>query len=159
MPRLVVVLPLAPLEDGDGFPLSAWPLHVTVAPTFEITESIETVVEAIRPAVARSTELPLVAGGNEGFGRALDIPVTIVVPTPELLLLHRELVECLTLLGAAFDDPDFIGDGYRAHITKTRTACMYPGESMTATQAALVDMRPMGDARLRQVVWTAPLGG
>jgi hypothetical protein len=158
MPRLVVVLPLAPLEDGDGFPLNAWPLHVTIAPTFEIGVSTDRVAEVIRPVVARSAELRLTAGPDEGFGRALDIPVTVVVPTPELLLLHRELMDRLTRTGAIFDDPDFTGDGYRAHVTKTRAAGVNPGDTMTATQATLVDMKPHGEDRLRRVVWAAALG-
>ena len=30
MGRFAVVLPLEPLAAGDAFPVSAWPLHVTV---------------------------------------------------------------------------------------------------------------------------------
>jgi hypothetical protein len=69
------------------------------------------------------------------------------------------LVAVLTDIGAVFDDPEFIGDGYRAHVTKTRAAQSAPGEVLTLTQVAIVDMEPEGDGRLRRVVWAVSLTG
>ena len=53
--RLVVVLPLQPLTVGDGFSLSDWPLHVTVAPTFVVTADLNAVTAALSaPSCGRS---------------------------------------------------------------------------------------------------------
>jgi 2'-5' RNA ligase superfamily len=157
VPRLVIVLPLQPLTAGDGFTLREWPLHVTVAPTFVVDVDIETVLVAISPLLISQPRLRLRAGPDEGFGRSQSIPVTVVDPSPELNDLHARLKAALTAVGAVFDDPNFVGAGYRAHVTKTRLAHTHPGDVLKLDQAAVVDMAPEGDRRLRRVVWTIPL--
>ena len=85
--------------------------------------------------------------------------MSVVEPARALSDLHERLVAALTEIGAVFDDPEFIGAGYRAHVTKTRAAQSRPGDVLTLTQAAIVDMEPEGDRRLRRVVWVIPLTG
>ncbi len=157
--RLVVVLPLQPLTVGDGFSLSDWPLHVTVAPTFVVTADLNAVTAALTPVLRSQRTLRVEVGRDEGFGRSGRIPVSVVEPTPRLNDLHCRLVAVLSDIGAVFDDPEFIGPNYRAHVTKTRAAQSHPGEELTLTQAAIVDMEPKGDGRLRRVVWAVPLLG
>jgi len=154
VPRLVVVLPLQPLELGSGFALRDWPLHVTVAPTFVIEQGLPAVLAAITPRLAEQRSIGVCAGPDEGFGRSGNIPVTVVDASVELINLHLALVGALRVAGAVFDDPDFVGAGYRAHVTKTRTAQLSPGDPMLLRQAVVVDMEPAGDDRLRRVIWT-----
>lgn len=155
--RLVVVLPLQPLAAGDGFSLREWPLHITVAPTFVVHQDCNAVISTISPVLRSQTRLLVLAGPDQGFGRSQAIPVTVVDPSPELTNLHHRLLIALTAVGAVFDDPDFTGAGYRAHVTKTRLAHVHPGDHLTLDQVAVVDMAPEGDRRLRRVVWTSPL--
>ena len=159
MSRLVVVLPLQPLAVGDGFSLSDWPLHVTVAPTFVVTVDLSAVAGVISPELRRQPGLGVRVGHDEGFGRSGKIPVSVLEPAPALADLHSRLVAALTELGAVFDDPEFVGAGYRAHITMTPAARSQPGDELTLTQAAIVDMEPEGDRRLRRVVWALALNG
>jgi hypothetical protein len=156
VPRLVVVLPLDPLHDGDGFSLRDWPLHLTVAPTFTRID-LPAVVRAITPVLLAQRSFRLRVGQDEGFGRSQKIPVSVVEPSAELTDLHVALLDALRLAGADFDDPEFIGNGYRAHVTMTRRARVSAGDQLTLHQAAIVDMAPEGDQRLRRVVWTMTL--
>jgi 2'-5' RNA ligase len=158
MPRLVVVLPLVPLALGDGWALNDWPLHVTIVPTFETESTAADVGAALMPLLAGRARFTVLAGFDEGFGRAADIPVTIIEPSSELVELHASLVSAVKSGGGVFDDPDFVEDGYRAHVTKTRHAAVLPGDSLELAQIAIVDMAPQGDARLRHVVWCQSLG-
>lgn len=158
MPRLVVVLPLVPLALGDGWALNDWPLHVTIVPTFETESTAAEVGAALKPLLAGRGHLTVLTGFDEGFGRAADIPVTIIEPAGELVELHASLVAAVKSGGGIFDDPEFIEDGYRAHVTKTRYAETKSGELLRLRQIALVDMAPQGDARLRHVVWCQSLG-
>jgi hypothetical protein len=157
MSRLVVVLPLVPLSDDAAFSLADWPLHVTIAPTFTIEIDISEVISLLDSRVTWAGSLSVLAGHDEGFGRAGDIPVTVVAATEPLLELHDHLVDVLGSAGAIFDDPDFVGPGYRPHVTKTRHAFVTPAQTLVLQQAALVDMEPMGDDRLRRVAWTRAL--
>jgi 2'-5' RNA ligase len=155
--RLVVVLPLLPLRHGDAFTLATWPLHLTLVPTFVVDLDLDAVVAVIQPALARQSALLVTVGGDEGFGRAQRIPVSLIEDSSELIPLHHVLLDGLTAAGAAFDDPDFTGGGYRPHITMTRTARAHPGELLRLGQATVVDMEPIGPTRLRRVAWAAPL--
>jgi hypothetical protein len=155
--RLVVVLPLEPLQPGDGFPLREWPLHVTVAPTFVVQTALSHVVAAIEPVLADRPGLSAVAGEPEGFGPSQTIPVTVVEPNADLTALHLRLVDALRQVDAVFDDPQYVGPGYRAHVTATRLAAAAPGQRLWMDQAAIVDMAPYGERRLRRVVWVTAL--
>jgi hypothetical protein len=95
----------------------------------------------------------------------------VLVPSPELSTLHRRLLAALTTVdtvnpagtggpaGTVFDDPEYTGPGYRAHVTVTVDARLQAGEVAVLRQAAIVDMEPIGPQRLRQVVWISELGG
>ena len=51
MPNYVVVLPVTPLELGDGFTVADWPLHVTVVPKFVSTVDASKLVAVLRASV------------------------------------------------------------------------------------------------------------
>jgi len=160
--RLVVVLPLLPLAIGDGFSLKEWPLHLTVAPTFvigadDIDADIADVSMAITPVLAGQPQLTVRAATDAGFGHAGKIPVTLIEQSAELAGLHDRLVAALLAIGAAFDDPEFTGPGYQPHVTMTRSGRVSLGDQLTLRQAALVDMAPAGDRRLRRVAWARTL--
>lgn len=155
--RAVVVLPLRPLQVGDSFTLARWPLHLTVVPTFVAEGNLEAVVAIIKPLLQGGPPLELRVGADEGFGRAQRIPVSLIEPTTELNALHRGLIAVLTARGAVFDDLDFIGSGYRPHITVTKLDRVQPGDLLRLEQATIVDMEPIGLQRLREVVWVTPL--
>jgi hypothetical protein len=162
VPRLVVVLPLRPMRLGEAFSLRTWPLHVTVAPTFVTDADAAAVAAAIAPVVATTPAMSVTAAGEEGFGPSGRVPVTVLVPTPGLSTLHRRLIEALCTVGTAgtvFDDPEYTGPGYRAHVTVTAEARLQTDEVAVLRQAAIVDMEPIGPQRLRQVVWISELGG
>ena len=65
MPRLVVVLPLSPMRDGDSFAVKDWPLHITVSPPF-LTDAAPSDIADMAPRAATSgrtvlATLPLLA--------------------------------------------------------------------------------------------------
>jgi len=151
------VLPLLPLMAGDAFTLREWPLHVTAAPTFVIAGGLPTALPAVTDVLQAQQTLVLRVGPEEGFGHATNVPVSLVEPTTELIRLHESLVTALLAAGAQFDDPEFVGAGYRPHITLKGVAALQPGAGLTLQQAAVVDMAPAGDRRVREVVWTTEL--
>jgi hypothetical protein len=156
------VLPLQLLAVGAGFPLKDWPLHLTVAPTFvigadDVAADMTAVLTAITPILAAQRTLTVRAGPDAGFGHSGKIPVTLVEPSADVLDLHRRLLDELLTVGAEFDDPEFVGPGYRPHVTVTRSARVSMNDLLTLRQAALVDMTPAGHRRLRRVIWARPL--
>jgi hypothetical protein len=152
MTRLVVVLPLTPLEVGAGFAVSAWPLHVTVLPPFRTDAPADRIADAIDAATRTVPALTVVAGDTELFGRRHDIPVTLIEPHDDLTALHTTLVRAIRPFAAAPDEPAFTGPGFRAHVTHKPPARIHPGDVLTLEQVALVDMLPRADAAGRTVL-------
>jgi hypothetical protein len=158
MTRYVTVLPLEPLAVGDGFSVSSWPLHVTIVPTFETELSPQAVGAAIDFATVGQAPITAVVGEDAMFGSFATVRVALVTPSPPLDTLHRVSLAGVAALGAVFDDPQFIGDGYRPHVTATRRRRSNPGDILRLSQIALVDMKPSGEASERRVVWAKTLG-
>lgn len=157
MSRLVVVLPLAPLQQGERFEVAEWPLHITVLPPFltqakpeHITSVLEGIASACGPIVGVADEDAL-------FGRRHNIPVTVMAPNAALTQLHRALIEALRPFGAEPDEPAFTGNSFRAHVTVKGERRIHPGDTVHLTQLALVDMVPRHEGG-RTVLAVFPLG-
>ncbi len=92
-------------------------------------------------------------GPDAQFGRNGSVPVSLVEPEPALQRFHTAAPEALgpqaDLPGARHNGPN-----YRPHVTHAGTR-LVPGEQVLIRQAALADMRPDDDPRLRRVlaVW------
>jgi len=158
MSRLVVVLPLEPLQVGAAFPVSAWPLHVTVLPPFLTAAGADAIAAAIGSAVGAHPPITVVAGNDELFGRRHDIPVSLVLPDDRLTGLHRTLVDALLPFAAEPEEPAFTGPGFRAHVTHKPPARVWPGDQLTLRQIAVVDMLPRAAAAGRTVLAVHSLG-
>ncbi|TFD28368.1 2'-5' RNA ligase family protein [Cryobacterium cryoconiti] len=165
MSRLVVVLPLTPLRTGDSFPVSDWPLHITVLPPFHTDAAASVIAHVISGVVAATiagapgggTALTPVAGADALFGRREDVPVTLIEDDPQLTGLHRALVDAVRPFASTPDEPAFTGPGFRAHITIKNGARVHEGQRLALSQIALVDMAPRSAASGRTVLATFPL--
>lgn len=152
MPRLVIVLPVTPLRVGDSFAVSAWPLHVTALPPF-LTDAPSVEIAAAIAGVARGRPpVPAVVGNDELFGRRHDIPVSLILPNEALTALHHALLRAIRPFAAVPDEPAFTGGGFRAHVTHKPPARLHPGDALSLTQLALVDMLPRAHTAGRTVL-------
>ncbi|GAA3878050.1 hypothetical protein GCM10022381_20600 [Leifsonia kafniensis] len=157
MSRLVIVLPLTPLQVGESFAVADWPLHITVLPPFLTHAEPTDVAAAINEAAAGQPSLTARVGHDELFGRRHDIPVSVVDDNPALTALHRTLKEAMRLFAASPEEPAFTGPGFRAHVTVKRQGRVHEGDLLTLTQIALVDMAPRAAASGRTVLATLDL--
>jgi hypothetical protein len=155
MPHYVAVLPLEPLNVGDGFSMSAWPLHVTIVSNFS-SELVPAAVGALLTPAPQAMDV--VVGGEAMFGARENVRVALVEHSNTLHAAHRDLVDRVRSSGAEFDNPEYLDDGYRPHVTATKRGRAQIGDRLHLTQLALVDMQPFGAGGLRRVVWVADLG-
>lgn len=142
MARLVVVLPLTPLREGDRFPVSDWPLHVTVLPPFSTDATGSEIGAAIGSAASGQPALKVVAADDALFGRRHDIPVTVIADNGRLTELHQALRVAVRPFATTPDEPAFTGPGFRPHVTIKPHGRVHQGEKLTLTQIAVVDMEP-----------------
>jgi 2'-5' RNA ligase len=157
MPRLVVVLPLVPLEVGESFAMRDWPLHITVLPPFLTDAAPEQIADAIAAATFGLPAITAIAGGDELFGRRHTVPVTVVENNEALVRLHHTLAAAVLPFAAAPDEPAFTGPGFRPHVTVKPHARAHEGDELTLVQLALVDMAPRAAPEGRLVLATRPL--
>lgn len=158
MPRLVVVLPLTPLETGASFFVAAWPLHITVLAPFETDASPDEIARATAAALAGFPAITVVAGQDELFGRHHDIAVTLIDENAALTRLHDLLVAVLRPLATSPAEPAFSGPDFRAHVTVKSQGRVHAGDALRLTQIALVDMVPRASSSGRTVLATLKLG-
>lgn len=156
MLRLVVVLPLSPLGEGDSFAVSHWPLHITVLPPFLADASVAQITDAVRSAASGFTAMRVVAGHDEMFGRRHDVPVTVMVENERLSIQHRALVDAVRPFAGAPDEPAFTGPGFRPHITMKAHGRVHEGDELILEQIAIVDMA-LRSSPGRKVLATIPL--
>ena len=154
MPRLVIVLPLSPLREGDSFAVTEWPLHITVLPPFHTDAEPTAVAAAIASIHLPDSPLRVTAGDDEMFGRRENIPVTLIDDDAALTQLHRDLIDAVRPLAAIPDEPAFTGARFRPHVTIKGQSRVQECERLTLTQIALVDMAPRASAAGRTVLYT-----
>ena len=159
MPRLVVVLPLSPLQEGDSFAVKDWPLHITVLAPFHTEAEPAEVAEVIASVAALQPPVPVRAGRDEMFGRRENIPVTVIDEQEALWRLRDALVAGVRPLATSPDEPAFTGSRFRPHITIKGDNRVHDGDEFTLGQIALVDMAPRAAASGRTVLAAFPLGG
>lgn len=157
MTRLVVVLPLAPLRDGESFAVRDWPLHVTVLPPFDTDAEPAEIAATIASAASAHTALTVVAGHGELFGRHHDVPVTVLIEHEALERLRKTLVEAVRPLAASPDAKAFTGTRFRPHVTTKHHARVHEGDQYSLSQIALVDMAPRASPGGRAVLATVNL--
>src|SRR5690554_5768470 len=146
MTRLVVVLPLSPLQVGDLFAVHEWPLHVTVLPPFTTDVTGTELGRVISTATREQPALHVVAAGDELFGRQHDIPVTVLAQNEQLTALHHKLRAAVRPFAAQPDEPAFTGEGFRPHVTVKSHGRVHEGDAFTLSQLAVVDMAPRASA-------------
>lgn len=157
MSRLVIVLPLQPLQAGESFAVADWPLHITVLAPFLTDAAPADIAAAIASAVSGQGSLTVVAGRDELFGRRKDVPVTLIVDDGALARLHRSLVDAVRPFAADPAERAFTGPDFRAHVTVKGDSRVNEGDELSLAQVALVDMAPRMGPNGRSVLATVPL--
>lgn len=154
MGRFAVVLPLEPLAAGEAFPVSAWPLHVTVVEPFETRHDAAWVVDLMTPVLHGRRAIETEAFDRARFGPRRDVPVTLLRDAGPLGAMR------VRLLGALRDADVDVARArvdYRPHVTDAASGSIAPGRTVRLPQVALVDLRPPEGRSMRTVSAVWPL--
>lgn len=152
MSRLVIVLPLTPLEVGASFAVHEWPLHVTVLAPFLTHAEPRLIADAAAAASADLTAITATAGPDALFGRREDVLVTLLNENAQLTQLHQRLIAAVRPFAAKPHEPALTPSGFRAHVTVKGAARVHAGDELSFTQIAVVDMAPRAHAGGRTVL-------
>lgn len=157
MQKYVIIKLLEPIKEGTQFAASEWPLHVTLVPRFALNLEDTGLLEKLAALLRSHKPVEVVAGTDELFGEFNNIKVTLLEKTPELMNLHNTIISLLKSAGAVFDEPSFIEEGFRPHVTVQSKRRVHQGDLVKIDELNLIDMFPGGDINQRKVLKTIKL--
>lgn len=144
----------SPTEDGLQFPMSAWPLHITLADTFAIDRQTTDIDAKLTALLSQIDAASTRAAENATLGTT---PVVLLEKTPSLLVLHLGIISLLEENGAIFNHPEFTKAGFLPHSTVQKDTRLYAGNHIVIDSISLVDMFPNGDWQQRKIITTFAL--
>ncbi|MDB5176039.1 MAG: hypothetical protein JWM81_897 [Candidatus Saccharibacteria bacterium] len=107
-------LEVTPLNVGKAY--ASLPLYCTLMYRFHSPLSAQELIAAVEPLFARTKPLLLEAGEHQAFGPR-QVLVTMLRPSPVLLLLHNALYTALNDLGVTYAEAEWVGSGYKPHVS------------------------------------------
>jgi 2'-5' RNA ligase len=133
------------LDQGDTFSSLDWPLHVTIAGSFETPISVDEIIEGLAN-IAKSTHNFTITFGDIAYlGPKNDTEVTLVDNNKDLLILLGKITTFLTSIGTIFRNPSFYSvEGFVPHATVQSNERKNTGESTHLDSFSLVQHEPDG---------------
>lgn len=128
------------------------PLHCTLMHWFLIDAPADALVKDICSVIQRNKPVPLESCKRELFGLNCDVPVHTVRPTTDLMTFHHNVYRQLQALNATFPYPQWVGEGYRPHVSDVGSRTFAPGSrhiSENVILYQLVNDRPQTGKRLK----------
>ncbi len=94
-----------------------WPLHLTLAPWFELSgKELPGFLADVESIVASYAPLQLSQAGSATFSPS-KVKVTLIKTTPEIIKLHQDLLFAIRNRHATLLSAIYTGSNYRPHIT------------------------------------------
>lgn len=156
--RFAIVAFLDDVALETEFDAGELPLHVTLLGPSETEADLGQVEAAVDAALAQFAPFEVEGGDEELFGPRRDVEVTLVEHDGDLAAAHLELLAQLRQLdGVRVANPEYVGRGYRPHVTATADERIERGERFELDAIAILDLAPDGDRARRRVVAQFPL--
>lgn len=159
MQKYVLIKLLEKVEEGTEFPATNWPLHVTLASNFVVDWENTNLFDKLSALLADCKPVEAIVGDDEHFGAQKQIHVTLLEMNQELASLHNDIIALLKSVGAVFDEPQYLEEGFRAHATVQPHARLHKADRIIIDELTIVDMFPHNDISRRKLLKTIKLSG
>lgn len=136
MNAFLFVLEVEPMKLGHVY--EVLPLHCTLVHWFHTERNAEDILRAVKEKIEEHAPVTLTSQKAALFGREENIPVH-TVHGEGLHLLHNDLVEILNTLTVTYSEPEFVGNGYKPHVTTHGEKTFTPGSITTVKNVYLVE--------------------
>jgi len=140
--------------SSANFSALEWPLHVTLLPIFTLRRPLEKLVYQLDRLTLSIAPFDIKTEGQALFGADKDVRVSLVRPDKEIVDLHNKLVTMSRSVLAIYDTPQFIGKGYRPHMTIQDEEELHDGQIYRIENVSLVDMYPNNNINRRAIIDT-----
>lgn len=158
--NLIFVAFVEPVAEGQVFPRTDWPLHITLvrfdvrfdAATTGSADVAERIAGLADAPAAAALGTALAVGEDAAFGRNGSVPVSLIEPQQDLQGLHAQLVAAVGSMDGRILTPAHTLAGYRPHVSHHGGKRLHRGDAVVLDRVALVDMAPGGDHAIRRVL-------
>lgn len=144
----LLALEVAPLEIGGVY--DVLPSHCTLMHRFWSGLSPTQLTEKLKPIFDGTEAIELVFESKAVFGPP-PVHVNKIKETPKLKSLHMRLYEKLRNLGAEFTAPQWVTDGYKAHVTERLDAPFGVGHRHISPSVYLIEVKAPGNKEARYI--------
>lgn len=156
--KYAIIQAFEPVPVGMEFSANGWPLHVTIADTFGIEWSAETMIRRLAELLKNHPQAASVVGDDRLFGDDGSIRVALLEKTDSLVALHNDVVELLEHGGWKPNDPQYARAGFLPHSTVQPHARLRKGDRVLFNTLSVIDMFPGGDPYRRRLLAALPIG-
>lgn len=140
---------------GFEFPREETPLHATLAGVFAINQTGDDIAAILNEGLDEERAFDIEGEVIESWGEGLN--VTTIKRSDEFDELYRKVQEILLNNSAVFNEPEYLGDGFRPHVTVQKSGRLGIGSTAVIRNVSLVDMFPNSDGNQRRIHATIKL--
>jgi hypothetical protein len=133
------------------------PLHLTHVDSFEIGLNAEELASKLGQVLATQRPFSIKATADTMLGPDKDIPVTMLELTPELVSLHKVIMDMLDVEGATLKNPHFHRDDFSPHVSIYGTRRVAIGEEVLIEDVSIGVKTGDGADAVHHIVATVPL--
>jgi len=139
------------------FAYTDWPLHVTLLANFTISQSLEKLIEKLELYAQETAPFEIMSDGESLFGPHQNVAVSLIRPSESIRKVHTDLMAITKALGAEYDEPKFMGEGFRPHATKQADSRLADQQIHVLKDFTFVDMYPDNNIERRKIIKTFEL--
>jgi len=155
--KYTIVQLLESVPEGTIYKPADWPLHTTLTDIFAIDWDEETLLQNCIQESQKLQTVSTIAVEDVWFGDEKNIQVTLLEKNEAITKLHLELVSFLEKGNVRFNVPDFVGNGFKPHVTVQKDKRLHKGDEVIINALTVIDMFPDSDPYLRKVLKTIPI--
>lgn len=151
---LVIVSLLDKLPDTDTILRAEWPQHVTLIPWFKFSD-VGLLTNTLGRFASSQQPFSQTVGELELFGPERKIPVNVLEEQDQVKRMHGQLAQLLAAAGVDFEEPEWMLENYRAHITRFETnkdRFYHPGDEITFNNMCLVQLTSPTTTRILKYI-------
>jgi len=136
------------------FSSEKWPLHLTLLMHFNTDKPVEHIVTELEKCTNKLKAFEVLVESESEFGPNLNVPASIIQASKELSELHANLMGVVKKLDATYDEPIYIGTGYRPHVTTQGGVKLSIGQTLLVDNVTLAERIEVPKGKLIKIVKT-----
>jgi hypothetical protein len=139
-------LEVTPLAINASY--TSMPLYCTLVHSFHSKLPVQELISGVQQVFAHTSPITLTAVDHQAFGPR-QVLVTLLEDSPELLELHNSLYTTLNQLGVNYTEAEWVGAGYKPHISDRNGQSFIDMSPLVSKAAYLIEVQfPLeGDQR------------